>query len=61
MNQFKQAAERAINIFRANGDKEKVARFISAEFNLTSWVSKGKVWAAGNDDNGKHQSQVIFN
>lgn len=61
MNQFKQAAHRAIDIYRVSHDKEKVARFISSEFNLAAYVSRGKVWATGtNEDNNKYESQVIF-
>ncbi len=61
MNQFEQAAQRVINIFRVSGDKEKAARFISAEFDLVAYVSRGKVWASGLNDSGKHETRVIFN
>lgn len=61
MNQFEQAAQRAINIFRVSHDKEKAARYISAEFNLVAYVSRGKVWASGYNEQGKHESRVIFN
>lgn len=61
MNQFEQAAQRAINIFRVSGDKEKAGRFISAEFNLVAYVSRGKLWACGNNERGVYESRVIFN
>ncbi len=41
-------------------DKDKVARFLSAEFPLVAYVSRGKVWASGLDEQGKQQSQVVF-
>lgn len=61
MKQFEQAAKRAEQIFNVSHDKEKAARYVSAEFNLVSYVSRGKVWASGLDEQGKQRSQVIFN
>ena len=56
MTQIQEAAVRAQNIF---GSKEKIARFINAEFHMSAYVSKGKDWAQYRKEQGELKTQVI--
>lgn len=57
MEQIKAASIRAQQIF---GTKEKIARFLNAEFELCAYVSKGKLWAQYKKESGEYATQVIL-
>lgn len=58
MEQIKEASIRALQII---GTKEKVARFLNAEFNMSVYVSKGKVWAQYRKESGEYATAVVMN
>jgi hypothetical protein len=59
MTIVKQIADRVNNILRTGASKEKVARYINAEFHACAYVGKGKLWASYTGEDGKHRVQVF--
>ena len=47
---FKEAVTRVNNILRTGASLDKAARFINAEFPMTAYVSKGKLWTQFTED-----------
>lgn len=50
---------RSATLLRSGNTKEQAAVKLSAEFEATAYVSKGKLWASFMGPNGKQSAQVL--
>lgn len=57
--QLKELASRTNTLLSTGNTMEQAAVKISAEFDATAFVSKGKLWASYKDGKGQATSQVL--
>jgi hypothetical protein len=56
---LKDVVARVTEILRTGASLDKVARYLNAEFHISAYVNKNKLWGQYKDEEGKQQARVL--
>lgn len=56
---FVGAYNRTMSLVTRGINKDKIAKFLNAEFHMTNYVSNGKLWTQFKDERGVPQVRVL--